>query len=156
MMRIKEATVVLALAVLSVVALQRHAAAEQAKSPQQMTPAELNDFLAKNPEAFLKGVRAAQKWDEAAEPIRIAGPIYFVDTVTWTSTVVDGDATLKPDSWLHSHTDTMGFEAKRARVAAEGVRAWVDPDGYRKYVAGETAAFQAVVDGEKGVPAKGK
>ena len=63
-------------------------------------------------------------------------------------------ASLKPDIWLHSHTETMGFEAKRARVATEGARAWVDPDGYRKYVAAETAAFKAVVDGEMGGPAK--
>ena len=48
----------------------------------------------------------------------------------------------------------MGFQAKLARVAAEGSGAWVDPDGYRKYVAAETAAFKAIVDGEMGVPAK--
>ena len=41
--------------------------------------------------------------------------------------------TLKPDIWLHSHTDTMGFDAKRARAGTEGVRAWVDPEGYRKW-----------------------
>ena len=63
-------------------------------------------------------------------------------------------ATLKPDIWLHGHTDTMGFEDKRARVATEGARAWVDPEGYRRWVAAESAAFEAIVDGEMGAPSK--
>jgi metallo-beta-lactamase class B len=64
--------------------------------------------------------------------------------------------TLKPDIWLHSHTDSMGFEAKRARVASEGLRAWVDPEGYRRWVASERAKFEATVDEEMGAPAQGK
>lgn len=61
---------------------------------------------------------------------------------------------LKPDIWLHSHTDTMAFEAKRTRAATEGVNAWVDPEGYRRYVASERAKFEAEVDAEMGVSAK--
>jgi metallo-beta-lactamase class B len=63
---------------------------------------------------------------------------------------------LKPEIWLHSHTDSMGFEAKRARAASEGTRAWVDPEGYRRYVAAERAKFEDVVNAEMGVPAKAK
>jgi metallo-beta-lactamase class B len=59
---------------------------------------------------------------------------------------------LKPDIWLHSHTDTMGFATKAARVATDGVRAWVDPEGYRRWVAAERAKFEGVVDSEMGVP----
>jgi hypothetical protein len=32
-------------------------------------------------------------------------------------------AVLTPDIWLHSHTETMGVDAKRARVATEAARA---------------------------------
>jgi metallo-beta-lactamase class B len=38
---------------------------------------------------------------------------------------------LKPDIWLASHTEMFDFEGKRARAATEGVKAWVDPEGYR-------------------------
>jgi metallo-beta-lactamase class B len=55
---------------------------------------------------------------------------------------------LKPDIWLHSHTDTMGFAAKAARARTEGVRAWVDPEGYRKWVASERAKFEDEVSAE--------
>lgn len=65
-------------------------------------------------------------------------------------------ATLKPDIWLTPHTAPMGFAAKRARVASDGVRAWVDPAGYKKWIATETAAFQAIVSAETGAPAKRK
>jgi metallo-beta-lactamase class B len=64
--------------------------------------------------------------------------------------------TMRPDIWLHSHTDTMGFDAKRARVAIDGARAWVDPEGYRRWVASERAKFEDVVNAELAVPAKGK
>jgi metallo-beta-lactamase class B len=299
----------------------RDASAQQAKAPE-LTPEQVKAAMAANPALFLKTARTSMKWDEAAEPVKVAGPIYFVGTqglaawlitgsegdvllntcmensgplietsirklgldpkrikwllanhahvdhvaghayikkltgaqvavaaqevgllesggkgdfnydgvpgfgyepvkvdrvlrdgdvvklgdialtarvtpghnfgaVTWIMNVVDqgkvynvvfpdgsgvnpgfrivknpsypgieGDyrrtlyllSTLKPEIWLHSHTATMGFEAKRARVASEGMRAFVDPEGYRRWVAAESAAFEAVVDAELGVP----
>jgi metallo-beta-lactamase class B len=63
---------------------------------------------------------------------------------------------LKPDIWLAAHTETFDFEGKRARSAREGVKAWVDPEGYRRWVAGQRELFEAVVNAEQGVPAKGK
>ena len=45
--------------------------------------------------------------------------------------------TLKPDLWLGAHTETFGFENKRERAAKEGVQAWVDPVGYRSFLASE-------------------
>ena len=36
---------------------------------------------------------------------------------------------LKPDVWLSPHTETLNLEARRARTAKEGAKAWVDPEG---------------------------
>ncbi len=54
-------------------------------------------------------------------------------------------AALMPDIWLTPHTEPFAFEAKRARVATEGVAAWVDPEGYRKWVALQRERFEAAV-----------
>ena len=35
-----------------------------------------------------------------------------------------------------------------ARAATEGVAAWVDPDGYRKFVAATRAKFEAALGSE--------
>lgn len=56
---------------------------------------------------------------------------------------------LHPDIWLAAHTETFAFEDKRARAAREGVKAWVDPDGYRRYLAAEKDKFEALVAKEK-------
>jgi metallo-beta-lactamase class B len=42
---------------------------------------------------------------------------------------------LKPDVWLPAHTDMFEFESKRTRAATEGAAAWVDPEGYRLWLA---------------------
>lgn len=298
--------------------------AQQPKPPGQMTPAELRELMARNPAMFLKAARAAQKWDEPAEPLKIAGPIHFVGTqglavwlitgsegdilmntgmpgsgpmieasirklgldprrirwlltchthvdhvgghaylkkltgarvavaaqevgllesggkgqfnydgvpgfdhepvmadrvlrdgdvvklgdlaltahltpghnfgdITWTMEITEGGkaysvvfpdgsgvnpgyrilhepsypgierdyrntlhflATLKPDIWLHAHTDAMAFGAKRARAAATGAQAWVDPDGYRRWVAAESASFESIVEAEANAASK--
>jgi metallo-beta-lactamase class B len=64
--------------------------------------------------------------------------------------------TLKPDIWLGSHTADFGFDAKRAKAATEGVKAWVDPEGYRRFVVDQRAKFEAAVNAELGVPPKAK
>jgi hypothetical protein len=43
----------------------------------------------------------------------------------------------------------FGFDEKRARAAEDGVRAWVDPEGYRSWLAKEKATFEALVAKEK-------
>lgn len=55
---------------------------------------------------------------------------------------------LKPDIWLVSHTDRFGLDAKRARAATEGAAAFVDPEGYRQYIAAQRAAFEEEVTRE--------
>lgn len=63
---------------------------------------------------------------------------------------------LKPDIWLAPHTETFDFEGKRARAAKEGVKAWVDPEGYQKWVTGEREKFDAALKAETKEPSKGK
>ena len=46
--------------------------------------------------------------------------------------------------------DVFGFEEKRARAAREGVAAWVDPEGYRRWVVGVREKFEATVNAELG------
>jgi metallo-beta-lactamase class B len=57
---------------------------------------------------------------------------------------------LRPDIWLSHHTEAFGFHDKRARATTEGVRAWLDPEGYRRAIAGTKRAFEDLVDAEIG------
>lgn len=59
---------------------------------------------------------------------------------------------LQPDIWAGHHTEFFDFEAKRARAATEGVQAWIDPEGYRRYVALKRRQFEDQVDLEMGAP----
>ncbi|MFO0815077.1 MAG: subclass B3 metallo-beta-lactamase [Gemmatales bacterium] len=57
---------------------------------------------------------------------------------------------LKPDIWLNCHTEFFNFETKRKRAEKEGVAAWVDPEGYQKYMAQAKAKFEATTALETG------
>lgn len=57
-------------------------------------------------------------------------------------------ASLKPDVWLSPHTANMNFDAELARVEQEGVKAWVDPEGYARFIAAERKKFEATVVAE--------
>ena len=59
---------------------------------------------------------------------------------------------LKPDIWLAQHNEYYDLAGKRQRAAKEGVAAWIDPEGYRRFVAGKKRAFENKVDDELGVP----
>jgi metallo-beta-lactamase class B len=61
---------------------------------------------------------------------------------------------LKPDIWLAQHNEYYDLEGKRQRAQTEGVKAWIDPEGYRRWVAEKKRAFEDQVDEELGV-AKG-
>jgi metallo-beta-lactamase class B len=64
---------------------------------------------------------------------------------------------LKPDIWGGHHTEYFDLEGKRERAKTEGVTAWVDPEGYRRFVARKKSAFEKEVDKELGGPeAEGK
>jgi metallo-beta-lactamase class B len=56
---------------------------------------------------------------------------------------------LEPDIWLGSHTQFFGFEEKRALTGGEASWAWVDPDGYRRFLAAEKANFEELLERER-------
>jgi metallo-beta-lactamase class B len=53
---------------------------------------------------------------------------------------------LKPDIWLAPHNEFYGLDAKLQRAAKDGIKAWLDPDGYRKWVATKKEIFEAMVE----------
>jgi metallo-beta-lactamase class B len=55
---------------------------------------------------------------------------------------------LSPDIWLAQHNEYYDLEGKRERARTEGLRAWMDPEGYRRWVAGKKRAFEDQVDRE--------
>ena len=57
---------------------------------------------------------------------------------------------LHPDIFLAFHVERFDMEAKRARATTEGVKAWVDPVGYREFVARDKANFEKLVAEEGG------
>ena len=59
---------------------------------------------------------------------------------------------LKPDIWLAQHNGWYDLEGKRKRSEIEGVNAWIDPEGYRRFVASRKRRFEDQVDKEMGVP----
>lgn len=58
---------------------------------------------------------------------------------------------VKPDIWLAPHNEYYGFARKRELAKAEGAAAWIDPEGYRRFIAGKRRAFEDKVDAELGV-----
>jgi metallo-beta-lactamase class B len=59
---------------------------------------------------------------------------------------------LKPDIWLAQHNEYYDLEGKLKRAETEGVKAWIDPEGYRRFIAGKKRAFEDEVDEELGAP----
>ena len=57
---------------------------------------------------------------------------------------------IKPDIWLAPHNEAYDFEGKRKRAETEGVSAWIDPDGYRRFIAAKRRAFEDAVEHELG------
>lgn len=61
---------------------------------------------------------------------------------------------LQPDIFLAPHASQCGLELKRARAALDGPAAFVDPDGYRAFVASGKAALEQQVADEEARAAK--
>lgn len=60
---------------------------------------------------------------------------------------------LRPDIFLGAHASLWRLHEKRARMAqVPGPSAFVDPDGYRAFVAGRRAAFEQQVAREQAAP----
>ena len=60
---------------------------------------------------------------------------------------------LNPDIWGGHHTEYFDLEGKRKLASTRGVNAWVDPEGYRRFIASKRRAFEDEVDAEMGVHA---
>jgi metallo-beta-lactamase class B len=60
--------------------------------------------------------------------------------------------TLQPDIFLAAHGGFFDFAGKRTRARTEGVRAWVDPEGYRQRIAKQKSAFEELVARETATP----
>jgi metallo-beta-lactamase class B len=60
---------------------------------------------------------------------------------------------LKPDLWLAQHNEYYDLAGKTERAKTEGLAAWMDPEGYRRWVAGKKRAFEDQVDREMNVAA---
>ncbi|HEY6644380.1 subclass B3 metallo-beta-lactamase [Povalibacter sp.] len=59
---------------------------------------------------------------------------------------------LKPDIWLTHHNEYYGLEDKRQRAKTEGVKAWIDPEGYRRFIAVKKRQFEDEIDAQSAVP----
>ena len=116
-----------------------------------MTPAELRAFLAKNPEIFLKSARTTLKWDEAAEPVKIAGPIYAVGTKglnSWLITGSEGYIVLntcmsESGPMIEASIRKLGFDPKRIKWLLTG-HSHVDHVGGHAYLKALSGAQVAV------------
>jgi len=58
---------------------------------------------------------------------------------------------LRPDIWLAQHNEYYDLEGKRKRAQTEGVKAWIDPEGYRRFISHKKREFEDQVDAELGV-----
>ena len=58
---------------------------------------------------------------------------------------------LKPDIFLGAHTEYFNLADKTKRAATEGVKAWINPEEYRQFIAGQKRKFEDQVDRELGV-----
>ncbi len=56
---------------------------------------------------------------------------------------------LDPDIFLAYHAEFFDLEGKRARMDAEGVGVWVDPEGYKRRVGAKQAAFEQALAAER-------
>jgi metallo-beta-lactamase class B len=57
---------------------------------------------------------------------------------------------LEPEIFLAAHASFFGLAEKRARMASQGVAAWIDPASYKSLHAAKRAAFEEQLAREKG------
>ena len=55
---------------------------------------------------------------------------------------------LKPDIFLPAHASPADLAAQRERAVTEGARAFVDPEGYRRRIAGDREKFETLLASE--------
>jgi metallo-beta-lactamase class B len=52
---------------------------------------------------------------------------------------------LNPDIWLGPHNEAYALDAKLARAKTEGIAAWIDPAGYKRFVSGKKQQFESAL-----------
>jgi metallo-beta-lactamase class B len=61
---------------------------------------------------------------------------------------------LNPDIWLAQHNEYYDLAGKAQRAKTQGLKAWMDREGYRQFIASKKRAFEDECDRELGVVPK--
>ena len=83
---------------------------------------------------------------------RLAGKPSYPDIQGDYERTFDVLESLKPDIWFSPHTQNFDFQAKRARAPQEGPAAWVDPEGYKRFVAEQKQEFERKLKADRAIP----
>jgi metallo-beta-lactamase class B len=84
---------------------------------------------------------------------RLAGKPSYPDIERDYERTFDVLESLKPDIWFSPHTQNFDFQAKRANAERLGPAAWVDPEGYKRFVAEQKQKFEAKLKADRAAPA---
>jgi metallo-beta-lactamase class B len=122
---------------------------------QQLPPKITKEDLAKDNKLFLSLARKALKWDEPAEPLRIAGPLYFVGTKglgSWLFATKQGHILLNtgmPESaeLIVASIGKLGFRAEDIKVIING-HAHSDHAGAFAHIKKLSGAQVAIMDAD--------
>ena len=121
-------------------------------TPAAAQPQPTPEDLANDPILFLKTARKILKWDEPAEPARIAGPIYFVGTRGLSSFLITGSEghilvyTGMPGSgeMIEKSISSLGFKPTDVKIILTG-HAHCDHTGGHAYLKKVTGAKVAMM-----------
>jgi len=119
-------------------------------------PAPDMETLAKDPNYFIQVLGKAMKWEEPAEPMKIAGPIYFVGTKglgVWLITGSEGHILLNtgmPSSgpMIEASVRKLGFKPEDIKLLLT-CHAHIDHVGGHAYIKRISGAQVAMMDVEK-------
>ena len=108
--------------------------------------------LAKEPRISLEATRKAMKWDEPAEPVKIAGPLYFVGTrglASWLIATTEGHILLNTTMpsggpMIEASIRKLGFKPEEIRILLTG-HAHVDHVGGHAYIQKLSGARVAMI-----------
>ena len=118
--------------------------------------------LAKEPRISLEATRKAMKWDEPAEPVKIAGPLYFVGTrglASWLIATTEGHILLNTTMpsggpMIEASIRKLGFKPEEIRILLTG-HAHVDHVGGHAYIQKLSGARVAMIAEEVDLIASG-
>jgi glyoxylase-like metal-dependent hydrolase (beta-lactamase superfamily II) len=119
----------------------------------KLDPKEIAKQLAENPPFFLKVATKTSKWNEPAEPLKIAGPIYFVLTkglAVWLIKSSDGLIPMntgrsESGSMIEASVKKLGFDSKGIKLLL-ACHAHIDHVGAHAYIQKLSGAKVAIMD----------